>query len=539
MATAFAYARVSSKDQEKQGSSIPEQLLRIEEFAQGKGIKVLHVYQDTNSAFHDENREAFNRMVSDAVTEKPKFIIVDDSSRFARARDVSIVTKKLLRKHGVEVLFANEENVDTATTAGLWLDGIREIKNEAHSMEISYNTIRGMSGNIKSRDQETGWCYKNGGKAPYGYKAKRLDKGMNSKGKPIIKTIWELHPDKAEIVRLIIVDLYINRDMSYDRIRDYLNENNITGPSGKPWGTSTLVEMLRENRLQQYAGTAFWNKENKKTFGSRFNPRNKWVEVENAHPAIITQEELDKALFKKSKARKIAPTGRANTSSYLLTGTNLEGMPMFICKSCGGNVIGYRSSSKHWSKYVCGISRYKGMAGCSHDYKVDQTWLEQRILAEIETRYTVPERIEQIIKGVKEEIQKGCKDYYKGIDELNKQKDTLEQQLKRLLDAVKAGFDPSIIANEANEVKDQIRELEGKIKIVKNNPPNQASIDEEEIKDFFINFSKTFENATIEERRKLVRTFVRQIELDPEMKEVRVQFYPDNIVHSIGAAEGT
>jgi hypothetical protein len=28
-----------------------------------------------------------------------------------------------------------------------------------------------------------------------------------------------------------------------------------------------------------------------------------------------------------------------------------------------------------------------------------------------------------------------------------KQKDTLEQQLKRLLEAVKAGFDPSIIAD--------------------------------------------------------------------------------------------
>jgi hypothetical protein len=51
-------------------------------------------------------------MIADALREKPNYIIVDDSSRFARLRDVAVTTKKLLRKHGMDLLYASEENVN-------------------------------------------------------------------------------------------------------------------------------------------------------------------------------------------------------------------------------------------------------------------------------------------------------------------------------------------------------------------------------------------------------------------------------------------
>jgi len=35
-------------------------------------------------------------------------------------------------------------------------------------------------------------------------------------------------------------------------------------------------------------------------------------------------------------------------------------------------------------------------------------------------------------------------------------------------------------------------------------------------------------------RKKLIRTFIRELILDPEKQEVRVSFYPDFLVHSIG-----
>jgi hypothetical protein len=89
------------------------------------------------------------------------------------------------------------------------------------------------------------------------------------------------------------------------------------GPAGKHWGTSTLVEMLRDSRLGQYAGIGYWNKENHQTIGTRFNPRDQWVRVDNAHTAIINEDEVQLALARKTNGRKNATISRANGSPWL------------------------------------------------------------------------------------------------------------------------------------------------------------------------------------------------------------------------------
>ncbi|MDW7675375.1 MAG: recombinase family protein, partial [Bacillota bacterium] len=211
-----------------------------------------------------------------------------------------------------------------------------------------------MSHNLKSRDTETGWCYKNGGKAPYGYKTVHLTRGQDQKGKPIIKTIWELDSETYPIVHKIIVDMFTKQQLSYRQIRDELNSKGIASPRGEYWAISTILEMLKENRLEQYTGTAIWNREDKQTNGRKYKPRNEWVIVENALPAIITQDQLEAALERKKLNKYNAPDGATRNSSYLLTGKNFEGNPMFTCGHCGGNIIGYGNSSHNWKKYICG-----------------------------------------------------------------------------------------------------------------------------------------------------------------------------------------
>lgn len=273
MKTAFSYARVSSKEQEEKKNSIPEQFNRNDKFANDNNIKIIRRFFDSNSAFHDTDREDFDKMIELALTERPNYIILDDSSRFARTRQVAINTKKQLRSYGINILYASEPNIDTNSVAGFWLEGIQEIKNEATSREIAFHTKKGMSGNLNQRDPETGWCYKNGGKAPYGYQRKVLYRGINQKGKPIYKTIWEFNPDTYLITRKIIVDLYTNKEMSYQSIRDYLNNKGIKNSNGDLWSISTISSMLTPDRLEEYAGIAIWNKENNSIKGVKYNPR--------------------------------------------------------------------------------------------------------------------------------------------------------------------------------------------------------------------------------------------------------------------------
>lgn len=45
----------------------------------------------------------------------------------------------------------------------------------------------------------------------------------------------------------------------------------------------------------------------------------------------------------------------------------------------------------------------------------------------------------------------------------------------------------------------------------------------------------TQDNATIDEKRKLIRTFASRVELVSEKEEIMVEFYPDFIAQSISA----
>lgn len=108
----------------------------------------------------------------------------------------------------------SEPRIDPRTVLGLWMETIQEAKNEATSMEIAFHTFKGMEHNIATRDPETGWCYKNGGRAPYPYRAVRVARGKNSKGEDIVKTIWGVDETKAEVVRWMIRELRVRQGLS-------------------------------------------------------------------------------------------------------------------------------------------------------------------------------------------------------------------------------------------------------------------------------------------------------------------------------------
>jgi hypothetical protein len=475
-------------------------------------------------------------MIEDAKVQRPTFIIVDDSSRFARNRTEASGSKKILRNHGVNIRVVNEPYVDHNTIAGFWMEGIQELKNEATSREIAFHVKKGMERNLQNRDPETGWCYRNGGRAPFGYKIIYLQRGQDHKGKPILKSNWVLDDVNSLIIREVIVDWYTNEKKSYNQIRDELNVRGLSCPTGGYWTTLTVVDILKEDRLEQYAGIAHWNKIERNT-GRKYKPKHEWVTVPNAHPAIITEEELEAALERKKLNRSGAPAGATKDSKHLLTGLNFEGSPLFRCGVCGGNVVGYGNSTRNWRKYICGVNRMKGEIACSSDWKVDAAWLEQKLVEEIQTRYTTPEKVDELIKDVTTNAKSKNAKTDKAIAELSANEKKIEQEIQRLLNAIKLGVDPSLIADEINRMKGQKDEIEGKIKALKRSYSQEYNVNVEVLKEFFSNFRLAYDNATNSEKRELIRTFIRHIELHPSTEELKVEFYHDQVVQSIGLGE--
>ncbi|HHV62977.1 MAG TPA: hypothetical protein GXX51_10115 [Firmicutes bacterium] len=162
-------------------------------------------------------------------------------------------------------------------------------------------TFRGMSQNAQTRDPETGWCYKNGGRAPFGYRTIHVVRGQDSRGRDIVKALWEIDPEAAEVLRFMYIECRINKQMSYKAIRDALNAAGMLSPTpGRPWTISSIIEMMREDRVLQCAGVYFWNKEDHRTPGRRFKDKDEWIRIDNAHPAIITMEEAEKVIALKN-----------------------------------------------------------------------------------------------------------------------------------------------------------------------------------------------------------------------------------------------
>ncbi|TJY42224.1 hypothetical protein E5161_09450 [Cohnella pontilimi] len=168
---------------------------------------------------------------------------------------------------------------------------------------------------------------------------------------------------------------------------------------------------------------------------------------------------------------------------------------------------------------------------------MDAAWLEQNIVEEIQTRYTIPAKVDELIKDVTSSAKTKNKELDRSISELTTNLKKANQEIQRLLDAIKKGIDPSLIADEINRMKSQKYDIETIIKSLKRSYSQDYDVDAESLKLFFSNFRIAYDNATNTEKNDLIRTFVRQIELHPNMEEIKIEFYHDQVVQSIGLGE--
>lgn len=318
-----------------------------------------------------------------------------------------------------------------------------------------------------------------------------------------------------------------------------MNSRNIPGPEGRPWGTSTLVEILRGNRLNQYAGIYYWNKEDHNTPGKRFKDKKEWVEVVDAHPAILTKEEVEAAQALTSSRQPRTPAARSYDSEWLLTGLNLEGKSFFTCKVCGKNVIGVRDSVRHKGKYCCGQHHYKGTAGCSNNFRLNSLFIEHRLLSEIEKVFGKPESIESLVNQLNLRVSNELSNYKQSIDSIQRELSNLDKQIEQTFEAFESGLDPELCKERQVKLKNQRIELTAKLEQLKKDQPQPLVIDPKKAREYFENIKKIFEHGTNEQKRNFFKTYIRSLDLDPEKRQVNVVFYPHNLQEKIKHGNGS
>ncbi len=530
---AVSWARVSTEMQAERGLSIPQQLEEIREYAKEHDIQILREYHEAASAFQKRSkRPEFHRMIEFARSKKDvSVILVHDMSRFSRDSAQSKNLTNELREQGIKIVSLNDPAVDPESAAGVYLEAIINAKNEAYSREIAFHTRKGCRSNVKMRDAETGWCYKNGGQPICGYKSLRLQRGEVKKGRPLIKSVWVLDNTVVngrpmhEWVRHCLVELAA-KGASLDELRDFCNNNELPPRRGPFWNTSTWNSMMQPHTLMKYCGYEIWNVHRKN--GSK-RPPSEWIIVPNAHPAIITEDQAKAiAQFRTDKGRKhtlYMPT-RSRTSQYLLSGG------VFKCGRCGANMTGLKTRNHIY--YVCGSLPYRRGKGCGRGVYVPKKLAE-----------------EECLKGLQEVLMKCCDEegFTKKVNEelfrIWKEKVGYDAQAKRKLQAVDAkianirrsiedGLDDTKWANK--RISQLTAQREGMANVVESTgePPTLAV---EEVMAYRRDLRRVLAKGTIKEQKQFIRSWVHEMTLDTKKLNIEVKYkVPEEMYMNCGLA---
>ncbi len=317
-----AYCRVST-DNEDQANSFESQQRYFRQYIErNPDWELYEVFADEGiSGTNTKKRKEFNRMITCAKNGEFDLIVTKEISRFARNTLDSIFYTRDLKKHGVGVIFLND-NINT-------LDGDAELRLAIMS-SIAQEESRKTSERVKwgqKRQMEQGVVF---GRSMLGYDVKD--------GKMYI------NEDGAKVVRLIF-HKFVNEGKGTHVIARELREEGIKPMRVKEWQNTVILRVIRN---EKYCGDLVQKKTYTPDFLSHEKKYNRgqeeFVIIKDHHEPIISRELFDKAnriLDEKSLSQE----GKAKHSNrYPFSGK-------IKCGCCGSSYVARYKTRKNGSRY--------------------------------------------------------------------------------------------------------------------------------------------------------------------------------------------
>lgn len=324
---AAIYCRVSTEDQEREGTSLQSQLEACKRLAQERDYEVPEEFIaiETYSGLSLE-RPKLNELREWVRTKEIDAVIAFTLDRLSRDPVHFIILQEELEKAGVEVILVTED-VDSSDMGRL----ITYIKGFAAKLEaekIKERTIRGKIARAKG-----GRLLGGTGSKLYGYNY--------LPGKGVGEGVRYVKEDQARWVREIFCWL-VEEGLTVNGIIYRLRGLGVPTPSGKGhWGKATVHKILTN---QAYIGRTYAftqtrveaKKHNKATRKNKathiiFKPPEEWIEIPNATPPIISEELFQQTKARLQKNRELA--SRNGKRKYLLSG-------YVFCRHCGRRYCG-------------------------------------------------------------------------------------------------------------------------------------------------------------------------------------------------------
>lgn len=317
-----AYCRVST-DNEDQANSFESQQRYFRQYIdRNPHWELYEIFADEGiSGTNTKKRKEFNRMIACAKNGDFDLIITKEISRFARNTLDSIYYTRDLKKHGVGVLFLND-NINT-------LDGDAELRLAIMS-SIAQEESRKTSERVKwgqKRQMEQGVVF---GRSMLGYDVRGGKMYINEEG--------------AKIVRLIFHKFVTEGKGAYVIARE-LREECIRPMRVKEWSNTVILRMIRN---EKYCGDLVQKKTYTPDFLSHEKKYNRgqeeFVIIKDHHEPIISRELFDEANHILEE-RSLSQKGKSKHSNrYPFSGK-------IKCGCCGARYVARYKTRKDGSRY--------------------------------------------------------------------------------------------------------------------------------------------------------------------------------------------
>ena len=454
---AVVYARFSSHSQGEQ--SIEGQLAAARAYAAARGYTIIHEYIDRAMTGKNDNRDDFQKMLTDCAKKQFTVIIVWKVDRFGRNREEITFNKYRAKKHGVRVEYVAENLPDSPEA--VILESVLEGMAEYYSLQLSQNIRRGYRENAKK-------CKYAGGRIPLGYK---LDDNkmfmVDEETAPIVRLIFKMYAEGKTIKEVI----------------DHLNAQGLKTSVGQPFTKNSLRTVLKN---EKYIGI--------------FDFKNGEIRIEGGVPPIVD----DTTFLKVQKLLQInqrAPASKWTRADYLLTGK-------LFCGSCGSLMTGESGTSKTGAKhnyYLCGNHKKRNKT-CSRK-AIRQDWIEEYVLSQAQ----------MLLKDdvLMEFIAENTWQYYLAQDErqerikaIQHQLDDVNRSISNIMRAIEAGIFNDATKERMDELSVQKTALSAAISGIELEDGFRLT------KDHIVFFLEQFKNLDYSDKEcqhRLVEVFVNSI----------------------------
>jgi site-specific DNA recombinase len=520
---AAIYCRVSTEDQEREGTSLDSQLEACLKKADELGYEVPEefIILETYSGL-TLDRPKLPRLRQWVRDKDVDAVIGYTLDRVSRDPVYFIILQEEMEKAGVKLILVTE-TIDSSDLGKL----ITYIKGYAAKLEaekIRERTMRGIKERIKA------------GRMPSGRRA-RLYGYTYLSGKGTGEGVRYINEPEAKWVKQIF-HWFVNEGLGIDRITYKLRELGIPTPSGKGlWYASEVWKILRNRAYigETYVFTQTYGEpktrlskgtKSKKT-GLIRKPREEWIEIPGATPPIIDRDlfEAAQAQLKRNKDR----ASRNTKQQYLLSGH-------IRCRRCNRNYWGYVKRAKWAGEYH--IKRYYRCSGTlqmvsparcgNRNLPADK--VEALIWQEVERLLSQPDLVLAELERKRAEVND--KSFLEEeLGQVNRRLKALDREQDQLLQWALKGFPEESVIRENEKInrqradlKQRRGELETKIKQAR-----EAEVDIEGIERFCALVKQNLRDSTFEDKR---------LALEALQIEIWVDGDTINVLGSIPIIEG-